>query len=245
MDEDDKIKIRFGKGNSKLSKEIYTFSLPSGHSCPGASECMAKSDMVTGKITDGDKQKFRCFSASQEAYFSNVRKSRWDNFVLLRQASEVGGARGMSKLLLKNLPTKAKKVRIHVAGDFFSQDYFDAWLDVAISRPKTLFYAYTKSLKFWAYRLDKIPKNLVLNASRGGYYDHLISRFSLPEVSVYFHPEDAEGIPIDHDDSLAMDGKVDKFGLLLHGVQPAGSESAKALKRLSDERIETSYGKPR
>ena len=49
------------KNNTKLKKignwadhyVGYTFSLPSGYSCPGASECLSKADKDTGKITDG------------------------------------------------------------------------------------------------------------------------------------------------------------------------------------------------
>ena len=52
------LKFNFG-GNAKLSKEIVTFSLPSGYSCPGAKDCLAKADRETGKIIDGKHQKFR------------------------------------------------------------------------------------------------------------------------------------------------------------------------------------------
>ena len=35
----------------------YTLNLPSGHSCPFASDCLSKADRVTGKITDGKEIK--------------------------------------------------------------------------------------------------------------------------------------------------------------------------------------------
>ena len=58
----------------------------------------------------------------------------------------------------------------HITGcatqDFFSQEYFDSWLEVARNRPRTLFYGYTKSLPFWVARTDSVPANLVLTASR-------------------------------------------------------------------------------
>ena len=72
--------LKFGKGNAKLGKKVYTFSLPSGYTCPAALECLSKSDRITGKIKDGPQTKFRCFSASQEALFLNVYDIRRSNY---------------------------------------------------------------------------------------------------------------------------------------------------------------------
>ena len=64
---------------------IYSFSLPSGHTCPFANDCLSKADRVTGKITDGKNTKYRCFSASDEARSPQARKQRWHNFDILRK----------------------------------------------------------------------------------------------------------------------------------------------------------------
>jgi hypothetical protein len=72
----------------------------------------------------------------------------------------------MANLILESIPTDAQRIRIHVAGDFFSQAYFDAWLMVARSRPDIAFYAYTKSIPFWIHhRQSDLPENFKLNAS--------------------------------------------------------------------------------
>lgn len=220
--------LKFGKGNAKLGKEVYTFSLPSGFSCPCALQCLSKADRETGKITDGVATEFRCFSASQEALYKNVRDSRWHNFESLRGLT----SEQMSSLISLSIPSKANVVRIHVAGDFFSQSYFDAWMSVARSNPDILFYAYTKSLHFWIARHGQIPANMVLTASRGGRKDDLIEQHNLREARVVFSEEEAEslGMEIDHDDSHAMKTGP-SFALLIHGVQPAGSKAASA-KRL-------------
>src|SRR6478735_7101030 len=76
-------KLRFGRGNAKLAGEIYTFSLPAGHACPGALRCMAKADPQTGKLQDGPAQSFRCYAAADESRYPNVRRLRWHNFNLL------------------------------------------------------------------------------------------------------------------------------------------------------------------
>lgn len=222
--------LKFGKGNAKLGPNVYTFSLPSGYSCPNALECLSKADRATGKIQDGLHTRFRCFSASQEALYGNVRRQRWANFEALKGLS-VGDMR--DKILL-SIPAKATMVRIHVGGDFFSQDYFDAWILVAKSLPHITFYAYTKSLPYWVKRMAQIPDNLLLTASRGGRRDNLIEEYGLREARVVLSVDEAKelNLPIDHDDSHAYT-RGGSFALLIHGVQPKGSEEGKAVARLN------------
>ena len=62
-----------------------------------------------------------------------------------RRTAEGQDAGEMVALILDSLSPFAGYVRLHVSGDFFSQDYFDAWVEVARHRPRTLFYAYTKA----------------------------------------------------------------------------------------------------
>src|SRR5262245_58951650 len=47
----------------------------------------------------------------------------------------------------------ARLVRVHGSGDFYSQDGFDAWLEVAREWPATVFHFYTTPLSFWVARL--------------------------------------------------------------------------------------------
>lgn len=220
--------LSFGKKNAKLGKDIATFSLPAGFTCPKAMDCLSKSDKETGKIKDGKNIKFRCFSASAEALYPNVRKSRWNNFEQLK-----GGTIGyMFNLINDSLP-KHKIIRIHVSGDFFSYNYFVAWMEVAKNNPDKLFYAYTKCLSFWL-RYEKmygIPKNFILTASYGGKEDDLIQKNNLRSAIVVESVEEAKekGLKIDHDDSLARDKSVKSFALLIHGVQPKGKKQVNKL----------------
>lgn len=227
--------LKFGKGNAKLSKDIYTFSLPAGHSCPYAFECKASADRSTGKIKDGKDQVFRCFAASQEALYTNTRTARWHNYDLLRELKTVDK---MSTLIVDSLPAKANMIRVHVSGDFFSQVYFDAWMAVAKIFPKKKFYAYTKSLPYWLERRDTIPKNFNLTSSKGGKTDVLIDLNKLKYAEVLFTEEQAKELKLelDHDDSHAYDGK-ESFGLLVHGTQKKGSKAATALTNLKKKGI--------
>lgn len=223
-------RLSFAKGNAKLAKNIALFSLPAGWSCPAALLCLSKSNRVTGKLTDGNKNQFRCYAASAENLFKNIRKSRWHNFDSLKGKS----IDEMTDLIVQSLPRKnTKYCRIHASGDFFNQSYFDAWLEVAKRVPTITFYAYTKMLHLWIARKDSIPQNFKLIASEGGLFDKLIATHNLRYVKVVFSEDEAKKLklPIDKDDSHAYDGNGN-FSLLLHGIQSANSRASKAWQKI-------------
>ena len=243
--------LKFSKANAKTqalkndseladyltdNRKIYSLDLLSGYSCPYAEKCLSKAVVQPDgkrKIKDGKKTEFRCFSASQEVQYTNVYNSRKHNFDMLRKLS----CGEMVDMINQSLPTNAGIVRIHVAGDFFSQQYMEAWYTVALLNPKILFYAYTKSLRFWlAINEFPILHNFVLTASYGGRDAHMIDEFNLRSTKVVFSEAEAEelGLAIDHDDSHAAKPSLrdNSFALLIHGTQPAGSEASTALKKL-------------
>lgn len=229
---------------SRGRRQVYSFDLLSGHTCPGANECLSKAmerDDGSRYIQDGPDIKFRCFSASQEVRLDDVYAKRKRNFDAVRHLTMPE----MVDAIAGDLPKDAGVVRIHVAGDFFSESYMMAWIQVARLNPGVHFYAYTKSLRIWARLRDKFPPNLAITASRGGRYDDLIDKYRMKQAVVVFSPEQAErlGLEIDHDDSHAADPSKGSFALLIHGTQPAGSESGKAMRELKRRGIEFSYGK--
>jgi len=234
--------LRYAPANAKLSAlearlgvSVYSFDLLSGNTCPFAQDCHSKAVMRadgTRSIQDGKRTLFRCFSASQEVAYTNVfraRKANMDAIMPLAARSPMAAA----DALCDALPDDAGCIRIHVAGDFKLLNYFDAWLEVALRNPGRRFYAYTKSLPFWIKRLDVLPPNLLLTASRGGKADCLIDEHGLREARVVFSEGEADtlGLEIDHDDShAALPGP--SFALLIHGIQPAGSNAGKAVRAL-------------
>lgn len=235
--------LKFSTDNTKLKGQgILAFNLPAGHSCPGARACRTFACPDTGKITDAPGQEHRCYAASMEAAFPALRRAVWHNFMLLTEAAT---EERITSLIMASLPRGWRGMRVHSDGDFFSLPYFRAWLGVARAHERMFFYAYTKSVNFWVLERARgnIPPNMLFTASRGGRYDHLIDEHKLKEAVVVKHPEEAEalGLRIDHDDSLARDARVSKFALLLHGMQPAGSEASAALKRMRGEGIHYSY----
>jgi hypothetical protein len=228
----------FGKGSNnaklrkleeKLGRKVFTFSLPAGYTCPGADKCLTKFDRKTGKITDGAHQEFRCFAASMEAVFTGFRDNNSRNLELLKAA---GSRQNMRHLILASLPATAQVVRVHVSGDFYSEEYLCAWIDVARTRPDIQFYAYTKSLQFLV--LSEVPSNLSITASEGGRWDSLIQEHNLKSSRVVMSIEEASvlGLDIDHDDSHAAVG-TSSFALLIHGQQRKGSRAAEAMKLIA------------
>jgi hypothetical protein len=111
-----------------------------------------------------------------------------------------------------------------------------ALIRVAEARPDVLFYFYTKSINFLAQVGGEnlasgiIRKNLLVTASYGGMYDKMILALGVRYAKVVYSEGEAE-LPIDHDDSHAAT-VGGSFALLIHGVQPKGSEAAKALSLL-------------
>ena len=238
--------IRFTFGNAKLSKGTAILSLLAGHNCPGAKDC--KSQVVETpegmRIQDGEHTEFRCYAASMELRSKPAYNMHKANFEALKAARTVDAkVKVITDAIEAQDVTDMRRVRIHASGDFFVQSYFDAWIEVARKYPDLIFYAYTKSLKFWVRRIDSIPSNFKLTASYGGHNDSLIEQHNLKAVTVVYSHEEAEetGLPIDKDDThaWAQDGN---FAQLIHGTQPAGSKASKAKEALKKVGY-TGYGK--
>lgn len=160
----------FSRNTKYYEGIVHEFNLPAGHACPGALQCRVMVDRLTGKFRN-DSDKFRCYAASAER-FPSARNSRWRNFDYVKAGNK------------PEIPKNCKAIRIHASGDFFSQNYFDMWLEIARENPTIEFWAYTKSINFWIPRIDDIPDNLTLTASRGSKFDILIDQYKLKNATV-------------------------------------------------------------
>ena len=179
---------------------VYEWNLPTGSTCPFSEQCTVTVNRATGKFK-AVNGKYKCYAAAPER-FPAVREHRHGNFDYTRQ----GG--------VPIIPKGCKAVRIHAAGDFYNQAYFDTWLAVAKNNPSVEFWAYTKSIQYWVNRINDIPNNLILTASYGGRQDALIEQYKLKNVKVFtmIHqiPKDLQ---IDTNDDLARLRNVN-FALL-------------------------------
>lgn len=247
IDTDKDCVLSFTTGNTKLQKMgTVGFSLPAGYTCPFAKVCKSIAHKKGGKFKSGKSIKdygdIRCYAASREVMYPNLRKKRWRNFDLLKQA---GSAEGMAELIIKSIKfheqnnPPIRTLRIHDSGDFYDQNYFDAWIHTVEKFPRILFYAYTKALPLWQKRKGEIPKNLRLIASEGGTHDHLIGKEGFRKAVIVKDQGEAieKRLNIDIDDFLAAFGDRD-FALLLHGTQSKesgmGSQSRENSRILKD-----------
>lgn len=233
--------------NAKLRKlekasglKGYTFSLMSGHSCPFASKCLSSAVPQLGggwKIVDGKRTEFRCFSASQEVLFTEVRAQRIANMAILEYPAHIA-----AQYIKAQIPENAELIRPHVGGDFATEEYFRAWLAVITDTPQVRFYFYTKATPFLVkYRdlLDSLP-NCSYVASRGGTRDDLIDSHNLREAIVVGTHAQAEemGLVVDEDDSIACFG-TESFALVIHGAQPPQGKYAKEWQAARRAKIES------
>lgn len=182
--------MKFIKNNRYYSGVVFEWNLPTGSSCPFAMECKVTVDRQTGKF-DIHRGQYKCYAAGPER-FPAVREHRWKNFEYVKN----GG--------IPVIPNKCNAVRIHAAGDFFNQSYFDMWVELCKQNPSVEFWAYTKSINYWIKRINEIPANLVLTASRGGRLDNLIDEYDLKNVTIFKNQyEVPKELPIDTNDDYA------------------------------------------
>ena len=150
--------------NSKMKKtskenksKILNFSIPafktkSGKStCPFAGGCQ--------KYCYAQKGNYTRFPIVQELMEQKYLLSKQDNFNTL-----------MNEEIAKKKPTH---VRIHDSGDFYSVKYLNKWVTIAKDNKSVIFYAYTKSIKFFTEGLT-VPTNLKIIFSEGSKIDNLI-----------------------------------------------------------------------
>ena len=146
------------KKTSKENKsKILNFSIPafktkSGKStCPFAGGCQ--------KYCYAQKGNYTRFPIVQELMEQKYLLSKQDNFNTL-----------MNEEIKKKKPTH---VRIHDSGDFYSPLYLQKWIDISTDNKSVIFYAYTKSIKFFTEGLI-VPTNLKIIFSEGSKIDNLI-----------------------------------------------------------------------
>ena len=135
-------KIGISFGNKKLPKRTAIFNLPAVKTCPNKTAFCA----------------VNCYALKAERLYKAVYPARKRNLKASLSADFTDQMIGK----LSSVAHKFDTVRIHEAGDFYNQEYFDKWVIIALAFPHKTFYAYTKS-----FHLDfsAKPENMVLIAS--------------------------------------------------------------------------------
>lgn len=121
---------------------VSTYNLPAGDSCLGQSSyCRDKGYCQHGR-----------------GVMDCVRSSHFLRWAMTEDLH------AWQRLMLPFAKRRAgKRIRVHSYGDFFSPDYFRAWLDIARCCPETSFAAYTRLWRVRGWREILAEAELVPN----------------------------------------------------------------------------------
>jgi hypothetical protein len=146
------------KKTSKENKaKIFNFSIPAYKTRSGKVTCPFADSCV--KYCYAQKGNYTRFPKVQDLMEQKYKISKTAEFIPL-----------MNEEIRKK---KATHIRIHDSGDFYSIAYLNKWVTIAKDNKEVIFYAYTKSIKFFVDGLA-LPKNLKIIFSEGSKNDNLI-----------------------------------------------------------------------
>ena len=150
--------------NAKLKKtsienkmRVLNFSLPAYKTITGKTVCPFAKDCI--KYCYAQKGNYK-YPSVIKGLNNRYELSKTDDFVPKMNAT-----------IILERPTH---VRIHDSGDFYSPQYLNKWVQIAKDNTNVIFYAYTKSIKFFINGL-KLPKNMKIIFSEGSKTDNLIN----------------------------------------------------------------------
>lgn len=168
--------------NSELRPDgIYNWSIPALaaklsngtniKTCPNAGACATV-----------------CYARNGTYNFSNVKGRHVKNLEYILEDPQGWFAQMLEEVSKPKM--RGKHVRIHDAGDFFSEDYLQMWLKLARLVPEVTFYCYTKEVSMFKRVLSEgCPSNFKYLFSMGGKEDHLIDKENDRHAEVF--PDDA------------------------------------------------------
>ena len=110
------------RGNNKLDRTIFNWSISPVKSCLNHNKCYNT-----------------CYAVKTERLYKSAKKAWARNFELAKTGK-------FKDIIIKQLSNAriCETVRIHVAGDFFSEKYIEDWFDIALLFPEIQFYSYSK-----------------------------------------------------------------------------------------------------
>lgn len=211
-------------GNSDLRRDrIWTWSIPAYvvdlpdgrkfNACPSAGACAQP-----------------CYARRGTYLFKNVRAAHLANLTYILE--DLDGWEEQIRGELARPKFIGAYVRIHDAGDFFSDEYLAAWLRIISDHPHTHFYAYTKEVRRFK-ELERTPGNLTIIYSWGGRYDNLIEE----------DDRQADVFPtLDALEAAGYTDQADSDLLAIHGPSRVGivvNNHPGAARRLAGESFKT------
>ena len=181
--------------NGKQASIANTFGLPAGknYSCPGATS-------VCESI---------CYAGKLEKVFPTVKVNLLHNWELLRNADMQTMYTLLSEMIAEFKTDCVKRnapmqFRIHWDGDFFNQDYTNAWRLVIEEQPDIQFWAYTR-VKSAALTLKDIANLSLYYSTDSANKDEGIALKTDHGISLAYL---AKNFEIGQADMKALTGKV-------------------------------------
>ena len=206
------VKYMLTNGNRELRADgIFTWTLPAlaAKLSTGKNMLVCPSAGVCAQL---------CYARSGTYNFSNVKKAHTRNLELI-----VDDPEGWKNQLTNELKAKryqgGKSVRIHDSGDFFTEQYFLLWLDIAKENPHVFFYAYTKEVAM--VKKHQLPDNFVIIFSMGGTQDHLVDKEKDRHADVFPSIEALEEAGYsdqEESDLLAATLPTTKIGIVVNNI---------------------------
>tara|TARA_R110000823_G_scaffold189959_1_gene321723 strand:- start:126 stop:827 length:702 start_codon:yes stop_codon:yes gene_type:complete len=160
-----------------------------------------------------------CYAKNGTFMFSNVRKAHTEKLELVLNNREKWIELINEELKLKKYINKF--IRIHDAGDFFSEQYAIDWINFAKENPQCIFYTYTKEVKLFK-NIGALPENFIVIYSYGGRQDNLINKETDRHSDVFPNYEEminAGYNDITNDDSQAAINENFKVGLYRNNIK--------------------------
>jgi hypothetical protein len=147
---------RMGRDNKKLTG-IFHFDLPAVKSCLNCESC-----------------KDSCYAMKSQRQYKQTRFQRDLNLELAEGHLEL-----LSQLLQAQLDDEKRRaqkrddklyIRIHVSGDYPTQDYIAMWHELALCNPTVTFYGYSKVFDILDLEaFNGLPNVNIVNSCPAGY----------------------------------------------------------------------------
>jgi hypothetical protein len=162
-----------------------------------------------------------CYARNGTYLFKNVRSRHIANLEYVLNQPNLWLQQMLEEVQKPKM--KGKHVRIHDAGDFFSEEYLNLWLRIARETPDVTFYCYTKEVKMFKEIVEPdCPANFRYLYSLGGKQDHLINKETDRHAEVF--PDDAAILDAgylsqDASDLLAINLPTTKIGIPANNIR--------------------------
>jgi Gene product 88 len=206
------VKYLLTNGNRELKADgIFTWSLPAlaAKLSTGKNMLVCPSAGVCAQL---------CYARSGTYNFSNVKAAHVRNLELILDDS-MGWKTRVSEELKAKRYQENKSIRIHDSGDFFSEEYFLLWVDIAKENPHVFFYAYTKEVAM--VKRHQLPDNFVIIFSMGGTQDHLVDKENDRHADVFPSMDaliEAGYTDQEESDLLAATLPTNKIGIVVNNI---------------------------